>query len=271
MAESGATVGEGSDLGNFLRRAFTTGLTVSLPLLITLVVLIFVVNFIAGLLDPAVILIQSTIGDAQALPDLVLAGIALALLLVTILVVGIAAEWGYGKGLEDRVELAVAEVPGIGSIYSSVDDISSMLMDSDTESFREVRAIEYPFEETYALAFVTAGSTGVVGEATGEAHMITVFVPMAPNPMGGFLIHVPEDRTYEVDLSVEEGVEAILSTGVTLEAEAVAGADPDGEGDGVVDGDDGDGVDDGSDGEGVVDAETPAIAEKTGRSGQGEA
>jgi uncharacterized membrane protein len=51
--------------------------------------------------------------------------------------------------------------------------------------------------------------------------MITVFIPMAPNPMGGFLIHVPTDRVYDVDLTVEEGVQTVMSTGVTLEAEKV--------------------------------------------------
>lgn len=203
------------------RRAFYRGLGISLPILITLVVFFFVLNFLTGLLDPAVFVIQQTVGYTETVPDSVVALFAMGLLFVLIMLVGLVAESRYGGGLEGTLEEAVSEIPGLGAIYTSVDDISEMLIDSDTDSYREVKVIEYPYEGTYALAFLTAGSTGVVGAAVGEEEMVTVFLPMAPNPMGGFLIHVPEDRVYDVDLSVEEGVQTVLSTGVTLEAEAV--------------------------------------------------
>ena len=45
--------------------------------------------------------------------------------------------------------------------------------------------------------------------------METLFLPLAPNPvMGGFLINVPAERVYDVDLTVEEGVRAIVTSGV---------------------------------------------------------
>lgn len=222
MANPGADETVTDSLTGFLRRAFSKGLIISLPLLITVVVFIFVVNFVAGLLDPAVIVLRETVGAAEGLPDLVNAGLALAILTLLVLLVGISAESGPGNGrLEHGLESAMEDVPGLGSVYTSVEEISEMVIDSDTESFREVKVIEYPSEGTYALGFLTAGSTGVVGDATGEDEMVTVFVPMAPNPMGGFLIHVPTDRAYDVDLTVEEGIQTVLSTGVTLEDEDV--------------------------------------------------
>ena len=44
---------------------------------------------------------------------------------------------------------------------------------------------------------------------------MTLFVPMAPNPVtGGFLVYVPTDRVVDVDLSVDQAVQAILTSGI---------------------------------------------------------
>lgn len=219
MADASPPVGDLDPRERF-KRAFYRGLGISLPILITLVVFFFVFDLLVGLLDPAVFFLQQTVGYTEQLPDTVIAFIAVGILFVIIIVVGFVADSKYGSSLEGSLENAVSQLPGLGTIYTGVDDLSDMLIDSDTESFREVKLIEYPFESTYALAFLTAESTGVLGDAVGQ-EMVTVFVPMAPNPMGGFLIHLPRDRVYDVDLTVEEGVQTILSTGVTLEAEKV--------------------------------------------------
>jgi hypothetical protein len=47
--------------------------------------------------------------------------------------------------------------------------------------------------------------------------MVTLFMPMAPNPvMGGFVIHVSRDRVVDVDLTVEEGIRSIVTSGVAI-------------------------------------------------------
>jgi len=45
--------------------------------------------------------------------------------------------------------------------------------------------------------------------------MMTLFMPLAPNPvMGGYVVHVPQDRVYDVDMTVEEGIRSIVTSGV---------------------------------------------------------
>jgi uncharacterized membrane protein len=45
--------------------------------------------------------------------------------------------------------------------------------------------------------------------------MVTMFIPMAPNPVtGGFLTYVPESQVYDIDMTIEEGVRSILTSGV---------------------------------------------------------
>jgi uncharacterized membrane protein len=48
--------------------------------------------------------------------------------------------------------------------------------------------------------------------------MQTVFVPMAPNPvMGGHLLNLPRERIHDVDLSVEAGMQAVMTTGLAID------------------------------------------------------
>jgi uncharacterized membrane protein len=48
--------------------------------------------------------------------------------------------------------------------------------------------------------------------------MHTLFVPMAPNPvMGGFLVHAPADRVRDIDMTVEESMQAIITSGVAVD------------------------------------------------------
>jgi uncharacterized membrane protein len=45
--------------------------------------------------------------------------------------------------------------------------------------------------------------------------MVSMFLPLAPNPVtGGLLTYVPESNVYDIDMTVEEGVRSILTSGV---------------------------------------------------------
>ena len=81
-----------------------------------------------------------------------------------------------------------------------------------------MKIVEFPRENCFALAFLTADTPTVLEDAAGEGEMLTVFVPMAPNPvMGGHLVNLPEDRVFDVDMSVEEGMQAIMTTGMAID------------------------------------------------------
>ena len=43
--------------------------------------------------------------------------------------------------------------------------------------------------------------------------MLCVFVPTTPNPTGGFLLLVPEEKVIKLDMSVPDGIKYIISLG----------------------------------------------------------
>jgi len=123
----------------------------------------------------------------------------------------------------------IEQVPGVGSVYQGFRQMSDAMLESDGGNFREVVLVEFPTEDAYTLAFVTSETPETVAAPAESGEMRTLFMPMAPNPvMGGHVLFVPERRIVDVGLSVEEGIRALVTSGVALERAAAEtdGASP---------------------------------------------
>jgi len=203
------------------RQALLTGFALTIPLFVTLLVVGVVVNSLSNVLDPVVTFAFEMSGSRlqpSETPPYLLKLIALVVLLVTVFCIGFVAERRSGQGrVEAMVDAAIKRIPGVGSLYTSFDEMSQMLLDSDTQSFQEVVLVEHPTADSYTVAFVTASTPPEIEQATGNSEMVTLFMPMAPNPvMGGHVVHVPVERVYDVDMTVEEGVRSIVTSGVAI-------------------------------------------------------
>ena len=203
----------------YVRNALLTGLALTVPLLVTVIVLFFALDFLAGALTPLVIGMGQAFGFTESFSRLTLQVLAVAALVAMIFLVGAFAESRIGSGrIEPRVEALISSIPGLGSVYESLNEMSKILLSRDTDSVKEVKLVEYPSEGSYTIAFLTAEPGQAVRDATSHQEMVSLFLPMAPNPfMGGFVIHVAADQVYDVDMTVEEGVQAIVSSGIAVD------------------------------------------------------
>jgi len=207
-------MGIGHALVGVVRRVVLTGVGVTGPFLVTFMVLGFVLNFVTGALDPFVAVLDvagvtagATQVEAQLLSVVLISGV--------VFVVGLATEASPDTRVGDHVERAVEAIPAVGSVYTSFDRMSDVLLEGDANSFQEVKLVEFPQADTYALAFVTADGPTSVSRATDEGEMQVLFVPMAPNPvMGGYMVFVPTDRVIDVEMTVQEAFQAIVTSGV---------------------------------------------------------
>ena len=59
------------------------------------------------------------------------------------------------------------------------------------------------------MAFVTGQSTDENGKPYYH-----LFVPTTPNPTSGFMLIIPQEDAIDANLSVEEGLKAIISGGM---------------------------------------------------------
>ncbi|MFB6107961.1 MAG: DUF502 domain-containing protein [Haloplanus sp.] len=205
-------------LGQSVREAFVTGLAVVVPALGTVLLFAFVVDWIYRYLDrlSSVLPVNMVPGMSGTGAELLVELAVPVALLAGILWVGFLVEGSqYGELAVEYVDTAVTSIPGVGPVYESFRRMSDVVLDEDTENFREVKLVEFPERDVYTIGFLTASTPDTLQEPTGHDGMQTLFLPMAPNPvMGGHLVHVPDERVYDVEMTVEEGVRAVLTSGV---------------------------------------------------------
>jgi len=87
---------------------------------------------------------------------------------------------------------------------------------SDRElDFTRVVAVEYPARGIWSLAFVTnEGMTDV--EAVAGVPMLTILLPTSPVPVSGYTMIIPKSDVLDVEMTVEQAIEYIVSCGVVL-------------------------------------------------------
>ncbi len=214
----GASEGEdGSGVRETLESWFVTGAVLFIPLVVTLIVLQFALDFVSSVLVPVVRVVNYVLPFPVPNPVIEL-GSVLAFLLV-LLVTGAIARGTADHVSKEWFDGLVESIPLLGSVYRGFRQMSEILLADDSDSFEEVKLIEVPHEETFRLGFLTAETPPEIEQAAGHEEMCTVFLPNPPNPSGGSLLFVPTDRVLDVDMTVEEGLQTIVTTGVATAPE----------------------------------------------------
>lgn len=197
------------------RNAFLTGLLVFLPLGTT----IFVLDFILDLFkEPALKLaIQLGLREENSFFGLetLLALIGLVVGVITLTLLGYLSKYLLGKVFISTTEKVLDKVPFLNAVYRSVKQIVETFGRENRAVFEEVCLVEYPRKGCYALGFITADASSHVQEKVGD-HMIYVFVPTTPNPTSGFLLLVPREEIYKLDVSVGDGMKMLISGGAVV-------------------------------------------------------
>ncbi|MFC6824691.1 DUF502 domain-containing protein [Halopelagius fulvigenes] len=214
----------GRSVRDVLREAAITGTAVVVPVVITVFVFAFLLNAVYPYVNivsdvivalPVLGLIPDIIGvSPETIVELT---VPVAVFLAVIAVGLVVNSSRYGERAVDYFDYVMSQIPGVGSVYESFRRMSDAMLDSEVQNFRDVKLVEFPHEDAYTLGFVTTETPDVLSEETDHERMLTLFLPLAPNPvMGGHLVHVPASRVIDVDMSVEEGVQAIVTSGVAM-------------------------------------------------------
>jgi uncharacterized membrane protein len=206
---------------------FWAGLAIVLPGVISIAVLIWLFGTVANITDTLLIFLPRhlTHHDGGAGPlywywSLV----ALALAVFLIGIVGLLARNYLGERIIKWVDTALLRVPLLNKIYGATKQINEAFSSSNKNAFRTVVLVEFPRPGVYSLGFITSEQHAEV-QAKTQQNMVCVFVPTTPNPTGGFLLLVPEDKLTKLEMSVADGIKYIISLGSIL-PEPAGGALP---------------------------------------------
>ena len=98
----------------------------------------------------------------------------------------------------------------VNNIYNTLKQITNAFSGaSQTENYQRVIYIQYPRQGLWTISFVTGESVDGSGEEYNH-----IFVPTTPNPTSGVFIIIPKKDAIEADLTVEEGLKAVISGGL---------------------------------------------------------
>jgi uncharacterized membrane protein len=198
---------KGAGLGARLRLYLLTGLLVLGPTALSLWVLVQAFQLADGLLGRYV---NELFPALRGRP---IPGLGLLAILFLLLVTGWAANLLAGVAFVHAAERALSRLPVFRSIYNPAKQLGEALFSGRRTAFHQVVLVQWPHPGAWRIGFVTTPPPRALGERVG-AELVSVFVPSTPNPTSGFYHLFPADRVVPVDLTVEQGVQMIVSGGV---------------------------------------------------------
>ncbi len=137
----------------------------------------------------------------------------LLILMSVLFFVGRFLAAGVGRFFITGFERILNQLPIVRNLYSSVKQVTDFVLTEREIEFTRVVAIEYPRVGIWSLGFVTSDSLPTLKAALSE-EIVTVFVPTSPMPMTGFTVNVRKRETLELELTIDQAVQFIVSCGV---------------------------------------------------------
>lgn len=207
-----------------MKKHFITGLVFLLPLVVTIAVIIFLVNFLTtpfiGIVST--ILAKLEIANKGFLflsPEQVLRYssqfIILVLLFLFTVALGMITRMFFIHYLFRLGDSALSRIPVVNTVYKTTQDIIKTLFVSDKNTFKQVVMVPFPRKDIFVLGLIARESPDTCSQAVNE-ELISVLVPTTPNPTTGFLLMVKKSDLIYMDMKPEEAIKYIVSCGVIV-------------------------------------------------------
>ena len=190
-----------------LRNYLISGLLFWIPLILTIIVIKFFLEFVDGLI-PQEYLPEAVFNLETSIP-----GSGIILLLLIILITGILVTNIIGRRLVALWERLLNRIPGFRNIYNILKKVSDTVLNTSSQSFKKAFLIQYPSKGIWVIAFQSGDYRGEGESIIGE-EIINLFVPTTPNPTSGFFVLIPKKDAFELDISVEDAFKLVISAGV---------------------------------------------------------
>jgi uncharacterized membrane protein len=141
--------------------------------------------------------------------------IFLIVFLTALYFLGRVFTFGLGRWFLRGFDSAILRIPVVNKVYGSVKQVTDFAFSEREIEFNRVVAIQYPREGIWSLGFVTGNSMREIAEATGE-QMLSVLMPTSPMPMTGFTVTVKKSEAIDLNLTVDEAIQFVVSCGVVV-------------------------------------------------------
>jgi len=194
----------------WLRRRMLAGFFVSVPLIISVVAMVWIFGIIDSLTAP---LASQVLGEQPtAYQRLFVASLGIFATLLVVLAVGTVATNVIGRRVLNRAESWLMMIPVFRTIYAPVKQLVIAFSPDNEYGFKRVVMVEDP-HRGWVMGFLTKEFT--VDRGGGSESLMAVYVPTNHLYLGDIVLF-PRDRAFFPDVTVEEGVRIFLTGGMSL-------------------------------------------------------
>ncbi len=189
-----------------------SGLLVTVPIIITIVVLRAVFRFFDNLILPLL----------HRYYDVNIPGLGIVVGLILIYLIGVVTKNYFGKKIVHLGESIVVKIPIAKTVYSGVKQILLTFGGHEKSSFKQVVLLEYPRKGIFSIGFLN----GEVQDRIHQRTLLSILVMTSINPTSGYLILVPPEQVIFTRLNVEDAMKWIVSGGIVTPETIEQAANP---------------------------------------------
>lgn len=202
-----------------IQNRILSGLILALPIALTFWIVFYLYGlFKAVILDPMAYLLDRIVGVSalRGLPQwwhVITPVISILLVLGLLYFLGLLVRSSFARALA----WVMTRVPVLATIYKTLSNVFESLGGhghGQSQRFKRVVLVEFPHPGMRALAFVTNS----LRDATTDKTILCVCVLTGVVPPAGFTLFVPADAVTDIDWSVNQTLQVILSGGITAPA-----------------------------------------------------
>ena len=186
----------------WFRRSLLAGFFVTVPLIVSVVSLIWLFQWIDGLMGPRLV---RWLG--QEVP-----GVGLLATIAGMLIVGAIATNVLGRRLVERAEKSLMRVPIFKTVYAPVKQLSLAFSPDNEYGFKRVVIVE-DLERGFVLGFLTKEFD--LDRGLGAERLMAIYVPTNHIYLGDIRIY-PSRLARFPNITVQEGIRIFLTGGMAV-------------------------------------------------------
>lgn len=189
-----------------LRTYFFTGIITTIPIGVTVWLLVWFFVTIDNVLQP---IIKTIFGRP-------ITGVGFGITIVLVFLIGVVASNVIGKRLISYGEATLPFLPVFRQLYTGLKQITEGFTAPERTGYMQVVLVEFPRKGMKVIGFLT----NELGDEP-ESKLLTIFIPTSPNPTSGYLQLVKEEEVIRTNISVENALKMVISAGRVSPKEVV--------------------------------------------------
>ena len=198
------------------RSRLLSGILLLMPFGVTLLLMRWLFQWLAGFLRPIVTYIASKLSNLppiEHIPDIYISIFvsvcSIVILFFLLYLVGAIGQFVVGKRLIKAGETLLMKIPLARTIYTATKQVAQAVSLPDRSALKSVVLAEFPRPGFWAVGFLT----GYIEDSSGRK-FCKVMLPTTPNPTTGFFEIIPVEEVIETSYTIEEAFKMIISGGI---------------------------------------------------------